>query len=182
MKALKGISMFAMAAVLLVGCKQNSNKQEETVMPADSVNVEQVSMNEISGTMQAASFQVEGMSCAIGCAKVIEGKLAKMQGVQNAKVDFESKTATLEFDDAKQTPETIKKMVEEIANGAYKVENLTVSKELAMAADQDDKTAQKKCCSSHKDGKSCDKGDKKDKKGCCKKDKTTKKTTKTNII
>ncbi|MBS7320538.1 MAG: heavy-metal-associated domain-containing protein [Myroides sp.] len=132
MKALKSISMFAMTAVLLVSCKQNSNKQEEVVTPTDSISVEQVSSNEISGTMQKATFQVEGMACAIGCAKVIENKLAKMEGVQNATVDFESKTATLEFDDAKQNGETIKQTVEEIANGAYKVENLSVEKDLAM--------------------------------------------------
>ncbi|MDO5637097.1 MAG: heavy-metal-associated domain-containing protein [Myroides sp.] len=132
MKALKSISMFAITAVLLVSCKQNSNKQEEAVTPTDSISVEQVSSNEISGTMQKATFQVEGMACAIGCAKVIENKLAKMEGVQNATVDFESKTATLEFDDAKQNGETIKQTVEEIANGAYKVENLSVEKDLAM--------------------------------------------------
>lgn len=132
MKALKSISMFAMTAVLLVSCKQNSNKQEEVLTPTDSISVEQVSSNEISGTMQKATFQVEGMACAIGCAKVIENKLAKMEGVQNATVDFESKTATLEFDDAKQNGETIKQTVEEIANGAYKVENLSVEKDLAM--------------------------------------------------
>lgn len=132
MKALKSISMFAITAVLLVSCKQNSNKQEEVVTPTDSISVEQVSSNEISGTMQKATFQVEGMACAIGCAKVIENKLAKMEGVQNATVDFESKTATLEFDDAKQNGETIKQTVEEIANGAYKVENLSVEKDLAM--------------------------------------------------
>src|SRR5690606_35633776 len=103
-----------------------------------------VSSAEVSGTMQKATFQIEGMACAIGCAKVIEGKLAKMEGVENAKVDFDSKTATLEFDDAKQNTESIKKMVEEIANGAYTVENINVAKELAMVF-QDDKTEKKKC-------------------------------------
>jgi len=29
------------------------------------------------------------MTCAIGCAKTIETKLAKMDGVQKATVDFE---------------------------------------------------------------------------------------------
>lgn len=180
MKTLKGISLLFMAAAFMVSCKQTSNKQKENV--TDST--EQVSSAEISGTMQKATFQVEGMSCAVGCAKVIEGKLAKMDGMKSAKVDFDTKTATVEFDDAKQNTDAIKKMVEEIANGAYKVENVNVSKEMAMIF-QDDKTDQKKCCSSHKDGKSC--GDKKDadkkKDGCCSKDKKDKKaTTKQNII
>jgi len=128
MKILKGISMFGLAAVLLIGCKQTSNKQEETT-PTDSIATEQVSSNEISGTLQKATFQVEGMACAIGCAKVIEKKLANMEGIQAATVDFESKTATIEFDDARQNPETITKTVEEIANGAYTVENLIIETE-----------------------------------------------------
>ncbi|SEH75056.1 Cu+-exporting ATPase [Paenimyroides aquimaris] len=178
MKTLKGISLVFVAAVFMVSCKQTSNEQKET--PVNQT--ETTSVTDISGTMQKATFQIEGMSCAIGCAKVIEGKLAKMEGIQNAKVDFDSKTATLEFDNAKQNTESIKKMVEEIANGAYKVENMSVVKDLAMV-DQDDKTTQKKCCSSHKDGKSC--GDKKatnDKKGCCKDKKAKKDTPKQNII
>ena len=172
MKTLKGISLLFMAAAFMVSCKQTSNEQKETT--------EKVALTEVAGTMQKATFQVEGMSCAVGCAKVIEGKLAKMDGMKSAKVDFDTKTATVEFDDAKQNPDAIKKMVEEIANGAYKVENINVSKEMAMVF-QDDKTDQKKCCSSKKDGKSC--GDKKETDN--KKDKKDKKattTTKLNII
>lgn len=180
MKTLKGISLLFMAAALMVSCKQTSNEQKETVT---TESTEKVASTEVAGTMQKATFQVEGMSCAVGCAKVIEGKLAKMDGMKSAKVDFDSKTATVEFDDAKQNTDAIKKMVEEIANGAYKVNNVNVSKEMAMVF-QDDKTDQKKCCSSHKDGKSC--GDKKssDKKkdGCCKDKKDKKATTKQNII
>ena len=180
MKTLKGISLLFMAAAFMVSCKQTSNEQKENA----AETTEKVASTEVAGTMQKATFQVEGMSCAVGCAKVIEGKLAKMDGMKSAKFDFDTKTATVEFDDAKQNPEAIKKMVEEIANGAYKVENINVSKEMAMVF-QDDKTEQKKCCSSKKDGKSC--GDKKDNKkkkdGCCSKDKKDKKaTTKQNII
>ena len=179
MKTIKGIAMLLIATSMFVGCKQTSNEQKEN--KTDSLtNTEKVSSVETTGVMQKATFQVEGMSCAVGCAKVIEGKLAKMDGVKEAKVDFESKTATVEFDDAKQNPDAIKKMVEEIAKGAYKVENMSVSKEIAMV-DQDDKTTKKKCCSSKKDGKSC--GEKKTtdgkKDGCCSKDK---KTTSKNII
>lgn len=181
MKTLKGISLLFMAATFMISCKQTSNEQKETVT---TETTEKVAAAEVAGTIQKATFQVEGMSCAIGCAKVIEGKLAQMEGVKAATVDFESKTATVDFDDAKQSTETIKKTVEEIAKGAYKVENIIVAKEVAML-DQDDKSATKKCCASHKDGKSC--GDKKEdgkmKDGCCK-DKKDKKatTTKLNII
>src|SRR5690606_34001378 len=45
-----------------------------------------------------ASFEIEGMACPMGCAKPIEKNLAKLDGVKDAKVDFESKTATIVFD------------------------------------------------------------------------------------
>ncbi|MBA5793889.1 heavy-metal-associated domain-containing protein [Flavobacterium sp. xlx-214] len=183
MKTIKGIAMLLLATTMFVSCKQTSNEQKEN--NTDSLtNTEKVTSAETAGVMQKATFQVEGMSCAVGCAKVIEGKLAKMDGVKEAKVDFESKTATVEFDDAKQNPDAIKKMVEEIAKGAYKVQNMQVAKELAMV-DQEEKKADKKCCSSHKDGKSsCDDKKSKDTKkdGCCSKDKKTKTTTTKNII
>lgn len=179
MKTLKGISLLFMAAAFMVSCKQTSNEQKENA----AETTEKVASTEVAGTMQKATFQVEGMSCAVGCAKVIEGKLAKMDGMKSAKVDFDTKTATVEFDDAKQNPEAIKKMVEEIANGAYKVENINVSKEMAMVF-QDDKTAKKSCSTSKDDKASC--GDKKSKDGkkagCCSKDKKSTATTKTNII
>lgn len=182
MKTLKTIVMLVAATTMFVGCKQTSNEQKERNTDTLSTT-KTTTTNEVAGVMQKATFNVDGMSCAVGCAKVIESKLAKMDGVKAATVDFESKTATVEFDDAKQNTETITKMVEEIANGAYKVENMTVAKELAML-DQDDKTTQKKCCSSKKDGKSC--GDKKatdgKKAGCCSKDKKDQKTTTKNIM
>lgn len=129
MKILKRSLIMVAASALLFSCKQSSNEQNDT--NAENINTE-VTSDEITGTIQKASFQIEGMSCAIGCANVIEKKLANLAGVQLASVDFESKTAVVEFDDAKQNAESITKTVEEIANGAYTVENLIVSKDLAV--------------------------------------------------
>ena len=59
MKVIKGFSMFALAAMMLVSCKQNSNKQEETTTTTtttvtDSTNVaeDNTASDEISGVMQ----------------------------------------------------------------------------------------------------------------------------------
>jgi len=125
--------MFSLGAVLLVSCKQNSNKQEQDIAPADSANIQHDAANEVSAALiQKATFKVEGMACAIGCAKVIENKLANLDGVKNATVDFESKKASIEFDESKQNDESIKQTVEEIANGAYKVEDFSTDKDLTM--------------------------------------------------
>ena len=62
------------------------------------------------------------MTCGIGCAKTIEGKLSETEGVGEAKVDFESKIATVKFDKTKQTIESLTKTIEKVGGGdLYKV-------------------------------------------------------------
>jgi periplasmic mercuric ion binding protein len=72
-----------------------------------------------------ATFTIEGMTCAIGCAKTIQEKLAAIDGVQNATIDFDNKFARVEFDASKQTPELILKAVQETGDGkTYVVSNM----------------------------------------------------------
>ena len=40
---------------------------------------------------------IEGMTCAMGCARAIETELKNVDGVSSAVVDFESATASVEF-------------------------------------------------------------------------------------
>ena len=40
---------------------------------------------------------IEGMTCAMGCARAIETELKNVDGVSNAVVDFESATKNIEF-------------------------------------------------------------------------------------
>ena len=47
-----------------------------------------------------SEFNIEGMTCAMGCAKTIENKLAHTNGVKSVTVDFEKTLATIEFDPA----------------------------------------------------------------------------------
>ena len=180
-KMKKSIALLALSTIFMVSCKDkvvetidangNDSLEIENVTPQDSTS------NEVAGTMEKASFEIEGMSCAVGCAKVIEGKLAKLNGVKSATVDFESKKATVEFDNAKQSIESIEQTVEKIGDGLYKVENMQSSLETAMNF-QEPKQEKKGCCS--KSGKSCDKDSKKDEPKSDSKDK--KATTKANLI
>ena len=57
------------------------------------------------------------MTCAMGCAKTIESKLSKMNGVQKATIDFDKKQATVEFDAAVISPENLSKTVEATGDG-----------------------------------------------------------------
>lgn len=126
MKIVKLGLVALLGGVFLVGCKSETKKEAEQVEIVEQVETTATETNEVAGNMEQATFQIEGMTCALGCAKMIEGKLTGLQGVKEATVDFDSKTATVVFDDAKQNGESLTQTVQKIANGSYKVENLDI--------------------------------------------------------
>lgn len=126
MKIVKLGLVALLGGVFLVGCKSETKKEAEQVETVEQVETTATETNEVAGNMEQATFQIEGMTCALGCAKMIEGKLTGLQGVKEATVDFDSKTATVIFDDAKQNGESLTQTVQKIANGSYKVENLDI--------------------------------------------------------
>ncbi|MFP5470573.1 MAG: heavy-metal-associated domain-containing protein [Bacteroidia bacterium] len=69
-----------------------------------------------------SKFLIEGMTCEVGCAGSIEKKLNKTEGVKNCDVDFESKIATVEFDNTKISEEDIKSIIEKLNDGQYKAQ------------------------------------------------------------
>ena len=129
MNLTKSILALTLTSVLLTSCKKetteptlevaNGNTTTETVV-TDSI----ATPKEVTAAVkpETATFGIEGMTCAIGCAKTIEKKLAAMDGVQKATVDFDKKTAIVEFDADKQTPKNLFATVEATADGkTYKV-------------------------------------------------------------
>ena len=109
MKAFKNLFVIALVFTLMMACK-NEAKPEVKTVETEATEVKELDPN---ATYAKAEFTVEGMTCAIGCAKTIEKKLAKMEGVKSAKVDFDKKLAMVEYDEAKVTTasleETVKK-------------------------------------------------------------------------
>jgi Cu+-exporting ATPase len=113
----------SITGLLFTSCKQTASAPTENKAVATTkhtINPEK---------LETASFSIEGMTCAMGCAKTIEKKLTEMDGVQNAAVDFDKKIATVSFDSSIQTPESLTKIVEATADGkTYKVSNMIASK------------------------------------------------------
>jgi len=120
MKISKSIVTVILVAFIIVSCK---NKATEA--PATATPVVGTTQSAPVGKTATASLKIEGMSCAVMCASKIEKELAAMDGVQKAKVDFETKTATVQFDDTKQSPEKLVEKVESVADGkTYKVSDI----------------------------------------------------------
>lgn len=116
----KTICTILIASSTLFACKDKgteASSQKETTTTNKEVAV--------ATKPETASFKIDGMSCAIGCAKTIEKELADMDGVQNAKVDFDTKQATVNFDADKLTSTDLVKKVEATADGkTYKVSEI----------------------------------------------------------
>lgn len=116
MKNFKNIGLALLMTLSLASCKQE-NKE----VTAEETKKEAVSEADLA-KMQTASFTIDGMTCAMGCAKTIENKLAGQEGVGKAVVDFETKIATVKFDTEKQSLESLTKTIEGVAGGdSYKV-------------------------------------------------------------
>lgn len=117
MYTIKQTLAVAFISLLLVSCKNENSSSTEEIQA-----IEQDTTNTIVANPKTASFEIEGMTCEVGCANLIEGKLNKLEGITEAKVDFESKTATVTYDADKVNQEKITKTVEGIAGGElYKV-------------------------------------------------------------
>lgn len=122
MKISKILFAAAIAGLVLVGCKKAEDKSLEVVNKEKSTPKEHKPI--AAENLQTASFTIDGMTCAVGCAKTIEEELANLDGVEKATVDFDKKTATVSFDKTIQNSESLTKLVQETGDGkTYKVSN-----------------------------------------------------------
>jgi periplasmic mercuric ion binding protein len=138
MNMTKSLLAIVFAGALFVGCKDAAKAPNQIAENATAKT------EAVAGKTETASFNIEGMSCAVMCANKIEKQLAGMDGVTKASVDFEKKSATVEYDSAKQSPEKIADAVEAIAGGdTYKVINMKSSQDHASLFNKEKKKKKK---------------------------------------
>ena len=85
MKFTRIIAAIAFTTLMMVGCKN------EATTNTDNATVTTEAAQQ-PAQLATASFTVEGMHCEVGCAGHLEKKLAKLDGVQKAEIDFEAET------------------------------------------------------------------------------------------
>lgn len=148
MKNIKKVLLVAIIAMTAFSCK---NEAQPEVMTVETAVEETESTVDANATYAKAEFKIEGMTCAMGCAKTIENKMAKMEGVKSAKVDFDRELAMVEYDEAKVTPASLEGTVTSVAD-TYKVKDMkTVSefstvKSCTMACCEGKTDAEKAAC------------------------------------
>src|SRR5210317_1864705 len=112
MNMIKKLLLTFVVLVFSLACKNNAAPEIKTI-ETDSADLAtyKVDPNVI---YTKAEFSIDGMTCEIGCAKSIEKKMAKLDGVKFAKVDFEKKLAMVEYDQAKVSPKTLEETVAKV--------------------------------------------------------------------
>jgi len=156
MKIQKILFSFALVCLVLTGCKSEPKKEKLAVKKEN------------------VSLAISGMTCEIGCAKTIQSKLSKKEGVLDAKVVFTDSIANIEFDANTTSKEDLVAFVGGIAGGElYKA--TIAPKKIAHACTEDCKEtcqnktagteAEKACCSLNEDGTTFCKSD--CKMACC---------------
>lgn len=155
----------ALAGFVFTSCKQTADEPTKGATAAT-----ETSTTDAPGKIETASFNIEGMSCAVMCASKIQKELTNTNGVQKATVDFEKKTATVEYDSGKITPEKLVETVEAVNGGdSYKVSNVKSSADHAMFLKEKDKKKKKNKKENAEAEKSASTEEaKSDKPGCCK--------------
>jgi periplasmic mercuric ion binding protein len=129
------VMLLASAGILFTSCKKETTQNAAENSAKDTKAI---------AKSETTTFNIEGMTCAMGCAKTIETKVASMEGVRKATVDFDNKTATIQYDAAVQSPEKIVELVESVADGkTYKVSNVKSTADKAMLYQDQDKKKKK---------------------------------------
>ncbi|MEZ4779976.1 MAG: heavy-metal-associated domain-containing protein [Flavobacteriaceae bacterium] len=148
---MKTIHILFTTAILSLGvasCKNDMKSEQSSVAAIETAEVTETSTEAIATTK--SEFTIEGMTCAMGCAKRIENKLAEMEGVTSAKVDFDKKLAMVEFESGKVTSEALIETVKNTGEAYSVTEMKTVASFTSNEAEESTTHVCTEKC--HKDG------------------------------
>lgn len=129
MKTFKTLVLLTVLALFSISCKDNAQPEVKTVEMEQSTTTSEKQLDP-NATYAKAEFGIEGMTCEMGCAKTIEKKIAKMEGVKSATVDFDKRLAMVEYDNAKVTPTSLEEAVVSVAD-SYSVKDMKTVEEFS---------------------------------------------------
>tara|TARA_B100000214_G_C23876582_1_gene585237 strand:- start:175 stop:684 length:510 start_codon:yes stop_codon:yes gene_type:complete len=99
------------------------------------------------------TMSIEGMTCAMGCARTIEAELKNVEGVNSAIVDFESAIASVEFNSGLVSEAGLIDFVNDYKEGSYKATSKSTKK--ACCASKNKACSSNNKTAKEKEGKSC---------------------------
>ena len=98
MKTIKFLFKAVFVLFLLFSCKEKVDPEIISVNTTVTQTNNEYSKTKNLQNYATANFTIRGMSCEIGCARAIEKKLSKLDGVYKAAVNFQKEMATVKFD------------------------------------------------------------------------------------
>ena len=105
---------------MFVGCGDSKTSSEEAGLIEIAAPEEKQKKEVLAENKAEVKMAVEGMTCAMGCARYIEEKVEGMVGVVASTVNFDEKIATFEFDKTATSAEEIQEFISNIHDGQYK--------------------------------------------------------------
>jgi len=144
MKTLKNILAITIISIAIVSCKNESQPEIKTIETEATLAKAEKVLNQ-DATFVKSEFTIDGMTCEIGCAKTIEKKIANMDGVKSATVDFDRRLAMVEYDEAIVNHTLLEATVAK-ASDIYKVSDMKTVEAFSTGLDDDKTTSSKKEC------------------------------------
>jgi len=108
------IIVISLFFVSVIGCVNEEKPDSEESNETAKIEV-------APENLLAVDYAVNGMVCAMGCAKTIQDEVATISGVAACNVDFEEGKAHIEYDKSQLSEKDIIAKIEGIADGQYKV-------------------------------------------------------------
>jgi len=116
MHFLKSLFIIFFVFISLISCKNDTERINKDLKQKDKT------VQNLAPKLQKMEFHIKGMTCEIGCARLIQSKLSKTDGVSFTKVSFKDSLGMVEFDTNKLSKKDIYSVVESIADGTlYKI-------------------------------------------------------------
>lgn len=114
---MRGPVVLLCAALSLSACKHEQTPKR-LVIPGTAARP--VAAKALAKVVASAGVKIhiEGMKCAMGCARAIEHKLRQTPGVAKAVVNFKAKQATVSYDKAETDVDKLLQVI--TAAGDYK--------------------------------------------------------------
>ena len=108
MKVLNIILAFLFFAFFFSACHQGHGSAERSEAKANE---------EVAQDLKHVKAEIKGMTCEIGCARLIQSKLYKTEGVTFASVSFADSSGVITYDANRVSLEDLKTVIEGAGGG-----------------------------------------------------------------
>ncbi len=105
------IKFISLAILMLFFISCDSKKPEE------QSKEESIEQKAVAEDLHQVKVAIKGMTCEIGCARLIQSKLYKADGVSFAKISFQDSSGVVSFDQNRISEDEIKQIIERTAGG-----------------------------------------------------------------